>query len=191
MKIINEEKIIEFEVKKSRFIGYMKPVNSVKSANEYIESIRKKHFDATHNVPLYRVIEDGKEFFKYNDDNEPSSTAGKPMADIVERKELVNIAMVATRYFGGIKLGASGLIRAYAKVAKDLLNESDLIEYVKKVEAIISFAYSEQKDVDYILFNSDIQILEKSYFDRITMKIFLKEEDLKLFENKNIDVILI
>ena len=87
MKTVAKETIIEFEEKKSKFIGYIKPVSTVIEAEKFIDSIKKMHPNATHNVPLYRVMENGQEYFKYNDDGEPSNTAGKPMAEILNSAE--------------------------------------------------------------------------------------------------------
>ena len=190
MKIIEKEEIIEFIEKKSKFIGYIKPVKTVAEAKKYIEYINNIHKDATHNVPLYRVIENKVEYFKYSDDNEPSNTAGKPMADIVERKEVYNIVMVATRYFGGIKLGAGGLIRAYAKVAKLLLEKADIREYVEKFYVILAFEYTSLAHVEKIIVNNNIEILEKSYLDRISLKLYITKEQIELFRAvSNIDIV--
>lgn len=190
MKIIEKEEIIEFVEKKSKFIGYIKPVKTVAEAKKYIEYINNIHKDATHNVPLYRVIENKVEYFKYSDDNEPSNTAGKPMADIVERKEVYNIAMVATRYFGGIKLGAGGLIRAYAKVAKLLLEKADIKEYVEKFYVILAFEYTSLAHVEKIIVNNNIELLEKSYLDRISLKLYITKEQIELFRAiSNIDIV--
>ena len=132
MNTVAKETIIEFEEKKSKFIGYIKPVSSVREAEKFINGIKEMHPNATHNVPLYRVIENGQEYFKYNDDGEPTNTAGKPMAEILNILNVYNVALVATRYFGGIKLGAGGLIRNYAKTAKLAVNEAEIIKYVEK-----------------------------------------------------------
>lgn len=191
MKIIEKEVEIEFIEKKSKFIGYLAPVNSVEEANKFIESIKKKNINATHNVPLYRVIENGQEYFKYNDDGEPSGTAAKPMADIVERKELYNIAMVATRYFGGIKLGAGGLIRNYARVAKELLENCNMLDYVEKISIIIIFDYTQKSQIDKIIEQNNIEILEQSYLDKINMKLKIKKEYMEIFNNLNISTIIL
>ena len=98
MKTVEKETIIEFEEKKSKFIGYIKPVSTVVEAEKFINSIKKMHPNATHNVPLYRVMENGQEYFKYNDDGEPSNTAGKPMAEILNILDVYNVAIVATRW---------------------------------------------------------------------------------------------
>ena len=148
MNTVAKETIIEFEEKKSKFIGYIKPVSSVREAEKFINGIKEMHPNATHNVPLYRVIENGQEYFKYNDDGEPTNTAGKPMAEILNILNVYNVALVATRYFGGIKLGAGGLIRNYAKTAKLAVNEAEIIEYVEKSTFIIDYDYEYTSEIE-------------------------------------------
>ena len=175
MKTVLKETIIEFEEKKSRFIGYIKPVSSVNEAEKFIKSVRELHPDATHNVPLYRVMENGQEYFKYNDDGEPTNTAGKPMAEILNILDIYNVAIVATRYFGGIKLGAGGLIRNYAKTAKLAVNEAEIIEYTEKSVFILDYDYENTSEIEMFLNANEqkygIEIQEKNYSDRVTLKI--------------------
>ena len=175
MKTVLKETIIEFEEKKSKFIGYIKPVSSVNEAEKFIKSVRELHPDATHNVPLYRVMENGQEYFKYNDDGEPTNTAGKPMAEILNILDIYNVAIVATRYFGGIKLGAGGLIRNYAKTAKLAVNEAEIIEYTEKSVFILDYDYENTSEVEMLLNANEqkygIEIQEKNYSDRVTLKI--------------------
>lgn len=180
MKTVAKETIIEFEEKKSKFIGYIKPVSTVIEAEKFIDSIKKMHPNATHNVPLYRVMENGQEYFKYNDDGEPSNTAGKPMAEILNILDVYNVALVATRYFGGVKLGAGGLIRNYAKTAKLAINEAKIIDYVEKSVFIIDYDYEYTSEMEAFLNENTpkfgIEILEKNYSNRVTMKILANEE---------------
>ena len=175
MKTVEKEKVIEFEEKKSKFIGYIKPVSTVEEAEKFIASIREMHPNATHNVPLYRVVEEGQEYFKYNDDGEPTNTAGKPMAEILNILDVYNVAIVATRYFGGIKLGAGGLIRNYAKTAKIAVNEAGIVEYKEKSLFIIDYDYEYTGEVESFLNmykkEFEIEIVEKNYSSRVTMKI--------------------
>ena len=175
VKTVEKETVVEFEEKKSKFIGYIKSVSSVKEAEKFIQDIKSMHSDATHNVPLYRVIENGQEYFKYNDDGEPTNTAGKPMAEIFNILDVYNVVLVATRYFGGIKLGAGGLIRNYAKIAKLAINEAGIIEYREKRIFIIDFDYGYTGEVEMFLNSNyeeyEIEIMEKNYSDRFTMKI--------------------
>ena len=190
MKTVKKETIIEFEEKKSKFIGYIKPITTVLEGENFIEKIKKMHPNATHNVPLYRVIENGQEYFKYNDDGEPSNTAGKPMAEILNILDVYNVAIVATRYFGGIKLGAGGLIRNYAKTAKLAVNEAEIVEYIKKSTFIIDYKYEYTSEIELFLNSKKdeykIEILEKNYSDRVTMKILATSEienELNNFQN--------
>ena len=175
MKTVEKETVIEFEEKKSKFIGYIKPVSTVEEAEKFIASIREMHPNATHNVPLYRVVEEGQEYFKYNDDGEPTNTAGKPMAEILNILDVYNVAIVATRYFGGIKLGAGGLIRNYAKTAKIAVNEAGIVEYKEKSLFIIDYDYEYTGEVESFLNmykkEFEIEIVEKNYSSRVTMKI--------------------
>ena len=176
MNTVKNETIIEFEEKKSRFIGYIKPVSSVKEAEKFITGIKEMHPNATHNVPLYRVVENGQEYFKYNDDGEPSNTAGKPMAEILNILDVYNVALVATRYFGGIKLGAGGLIRNYAKTAKLAVNEAEITEYREKVVFILDYDYSMTSEMESFFAKSDVKIIEQNYLDRISVKIEADKE---------------
>ena len=175
MKTVEKETVIAFEEKKSKFIGYIKPVSTVEEAEKFIASIREMHPNATHNVPLYRVVEEGQEYFKYNDDGEPTNTAGKPMAEILNILDVYNVAIVATRYFGGIKLGAGGLIRNYAKTAKIAVNEAGIVEYKEKSLFIIDYDYEYTGEVESFLNmykkEFEIEIVEKNYSSRVTMKI--------------------
>ena len=175
MKTVEKETVIEFEEKKSKFIGYIKPVSTVEEAEKFIGSIKEMHPNATHNIPLYRVVENGQEYFKYNDDGEPANTAGKPIAEILNILDVYNVAIVATRYFGGIKLGAGGLIRNYAKTAKIAVNEAGITDYKEKSLFIIDYDYEYTGEMESFL-NAhkkeyEIEITEKNYANRVTMKI--------------------
>ncbi len=107
--------------RKSKFIGRIKPVQTVEEAEEFIEAVRKEHWDATHNVPAY-IIGANQEVQKFSDANEPGGTAGLPMLEMLKSHDVVNVAAVVTRYYGGIQLGrGGGLIRAYGGTARQAL----------------------------------------------------------------------
>lgn len=112
-------------IEKSKFIGYAKGVESVEDATDFIASIKKLHFDATHNCSAY--IYDDKA--KFSDDGEPQGTAGMPIYECIKNKGLNKVAVVVTRYFGGIKLGAGGLVRAYNNCASEVLNIAEVVEF--------------------------------------------------------------
>lgn len=180
MKTIAYESIAEFEEKKSKFICYVKPVQSKVDAENFIENIKKKHSDATHNVPAYRVIENGREYFKFSDDGEPQNTAGKPVAEIINILDVYNIAVVVTRYFGGIKLGAGGLVRNYAKACKLGIEKGIIVELKKKKEIIIDFEYTKIDEIDRFITEHGVKIIDKGYTERVTYKIEVDEESEKI-----------
>lgn len=124
-KTIRQEAKDEYIVKKSRFIGHIKPVTTQQEALDFIQEISKKHWDATHNVYAYILREGGIK--RFSDDNEPQGTAGIPTLDVLEKNELVDCAVVVTRYFGGIMLGAGGLVRAYSSTASLVVKAGGIV----------------------------------------------------------------
>lgn len=190
MKTVSRELTIEFIEKKSKFLGHIKPVSTVQDAQMYIDYINTIHPDATHNVYAYKVIENGQEYFKYNDCGEPLNTAGKPMAEIIIRLDVSNVVIIATRYFGGIKLGAGGLIRNYAKCAKLAINEAGIVEYIEKSIYLLDYDYSKSKDMDAFFEKNSIEVLEKMYNERVSVKILINNELIDSLERIN-DIIII
>ncbi len=124
-KTIEKESCDEFIEKKSRFIGYIKPVTTKEEAVDFINTIKSKHWDATHNVYAY-VLRDGQTR-RYSDDGEPQGTAGIPVLDVLIKENVVDCVVVATRYFGGILLGGGGLVRAYSHTAKIAVDAGGII----------------------------------------------------------------
>ena len=114
----------ELVEKRSRFIGHVWPVESEEEARACIESVRKQYYDARHHCWCYRIKEGGVE--RYSDDGEPQGTAGQPMLNVFQREEVTNVCCVVTRYFGGILLGAGGLVRAYTQGAKSALDAAGI-----------------------------------------------------------------
>lgn len=190
MRTVGKECVIEFEEKKSKFIGYIKPVSTKEEAENFIEMIKIKHKDATHNCSAYKVTDNGQEYFKVDDNGEPKGTAGKPMGDIITYMEAENLVVVATRYFGGIKLGAGGLVRAYAKTAKLAIQEAGIVDYVKKETYILDFSYEKVAEVEQIIYKNGDEIIEKGYHDRVTYKVSLSEESIKELREKR-DIVMI
>lgn len=192
MKTVKKECFIEFEEKKSKFIGYVKPVSSKEEAEKFIEKIKQKHYDATHNCSAYKLTENGQEYFKVDDDGEPKGTAGKPMGDIINYMEVENLVIIATRYFGGIKLGAGGLVRAYAKTAKLAIQESGIVNYIEKKNYLLDFSYDKVGEVEQIILKNNDDILEKGYNDKVTYKVSLSEKSIEELQNKkDVSIIII
>ena len=129
----------ELVEKRSRFIGQIRPVASEEEARAHIDQIKKKHYDARHNCWCY-LLKDGP--VRYSDDGEPQGTAGQPMLNVFQREGVVNVVCVVTRYFGGILLGAGGLVRAYTQSAKDALDAAGISVVRRWVEVTVPCPYS-------------------------------------------------
>lgn len=140
-----------FVEKKSEFIGYISPVSSEEEAQSFISEIKKKHPDATHNC--YAYILQGTEIARFSDDGEPSGTAGMPMLEVIKREGLTGVCVVVTRYFGGILLGAGGLVRAYTKGAKIAIDAAQVCTFVPFCEFTLNCDYS-----DYEKLRRDFEI---------------------------------
>ncbi|SES75748.1 uncharacterized protein, YigZ family [Natronincola peptidivorans] len=172
-----DETIIE----KSRFIGYAQPVFSEEAAIQFIEEIKTKHKDATHNVPAY-VIGDNHEIQRYSDDGEPSGTAGVPVLELLKKEDLRNVAVVVTRYFGGIKLGTGGLVRAYTKTAKLALNDAKIV--VKRAYRLmhIKIDYNLLGKVQNEIIQNGYLIKETQYDDSVHFYTYIKIDEVDSFK---------
>lgn len=173
----NAGEIIE---KKSRFIATVRLVESEEQAVAFIEEMRKKYWNATHNCFAY-VIGENKETVRCSDDGEPSGTAGKPMLDVLLGEGMYNTAVVVTRYFGGTLLGTGGLVRAYSKAVQEGLAQSKIIE--KQYGAIVSVGtdYNGIGKIQYFIGERKIPILDSEYTDKVKMKVILPVGDVKGF----------
>ena len=183
LKTVKKECKIEFEEKKSKFIGYIKPVFSKEEAEDYIKYIKNLHSDATHNCSAYKINNNGLEFFKVDDDGEPSGTAGKPMGDIINYMNITNLVVIATRYFGGIKLGAGGLVRNYAKTAKLAITEAEIIDFIDKIDLIFEIPYERLGELEKLLKDYEAEIIEKSFLEKIIFKVRINKEFYDSLEN--------
>lgn len=130
----------EFVEKRSRFIGYIKPVETEAEARAFVEEIKKRHYDARHNCWCYLLREGG--VVRYSDDGEPQGTAGQPMLGVFEKEGITDLVCVVTRYFGGILLGTGGLLRAYTKGAKDALDAAGVSMVRRWVRQLVPCTYS-------------------------------------------------
>ena len=130
----------EFVEKRSRFIGYIKPVETEAEARAFVEKIKKRHYDARHNCWCYLLREGG--VVRYSDDGEPQGTAGQPMLGVFEKEGITDLVCVVTRYFGGILLGTGGLLRAYTKGAKDALDAAGVSVVRRWVRQLVPCTYS-------------------------------------------------
>ena len=185
---IEKEGYDEIIEKKSKFIGTIIPINSVEDAENEIKEIKKKYYDARHNCFAYRVIDNESIVERSSDDGEPSGTAGAPMLNIIKQKNLCNILIVVTRYFGGILLGTGGLVRAYSQATENAIKKSTLVNKVKGLEVEIITEYKELEKIKYFCRIKNINISDIKYNEDVTINLELKEEDRSLLEdNKNLN----
>lgn len=175
-KTINKNVSAEIVEKKSKFIANVFYVETVEEAEEKVKEIKKKYFDARHNCFAYSVFTKDGVVNRFSDDGEPSGTAGGPMLNILNGKELTNLVVVVTRYFGGILLGTGGLIRAYTGATQEALG---MIEEVHKdlgLEAKLITTYPELEKLKYYLKQNSIDITNTEYNETVEVFVDITEE---------------
>ena len=170
----------DYEVNKSKFWAHVRHVESEEAAREFVLTIRKKYFDATHNCSAWVLGERGDKQ-KSNDDGEPGGTAGNPILETIKKNELTNCAVVVTRYFGGIKLGAGGLIRAYAHTAALGLNAAKVVQMTTFRKISLTLEYNFLATVENYLRNKKIRVTNTDYADVVTTEILLLPEQVETF----------
>ena len=184
-RTIKEDGQVQEEIKKSRFICHAKRVYSEEEARDFITAIKKEHYKATHNCSAF-IIGERSEIKRTSDDGEPSGTAGVPMLGVLENHNLTNVCVVVTRYFGGIKLGAGGLIRAYAGSVALAVKEIGIIEIKEQVGIAIQMSYAQYQEYSNFLKEHDLIELETNFTDQVDTMIYVDKE-----EKENIKAALI
>lgn len=179
-KTIYQGNVGEIIEKKSRFIATVRLVESEEEALAFIEEMRKKYWNATHNCFAY-VIGEHREIVRCSDDGEPSGTAGKPMLDVLLGEELYNTAVVVTRYFGGTLLGTGGLVRAYSKAVQEGLAQSQIIEKQYGIILEIGTDYQGLGKIQYIIGENKIPLLDSQYTDVVTLQVLLPMREKERF----------
>lgn len=177
---IKQAHSIENVISKSRFIAYIKPVSTENEAKAFIDEIKTKHKDATHNCSAYTV---GPEMNiqKANDDGEPSETAGIPMLEILKKQEIHNVCVVVTRYFGGIKLGAGGLIRAYSGAVRDVIYDIGRVELREAIPVTVTLDYDQTGKFEYELASTTFLLREQFYTDKVSYQIDVVKNEYDAF----------
>ncbi len=170
-----EAEIIE---KKSRFIATVRPVKTEEEAIEFIESMKKKYWNATHNCSAY-VLGEHFQIQRCSDDGEPSGTAGKPMLDVLLGEEIHDVVVVVTRYFGGTLLGTGGLVRAYSSSTKEGLLASKVITKYHGQKLVIETDYTGLGKIQYILGQRGLTILDSIYTDKVELEVLLPEDEIQ------------
>ncbi len=183
MKTINADIENLLVIKNSKFITYLYYVDNIDYINKLLLEIKNKHDDANHVCYAYRL----ENTVKFSDDGEPKGTAGMPMLSILEKNDLVNTLVVVVRYFGGIKLGAGGLIRAYGNSCKEALSLVNKSELKEMLEITFSFSYEIQSNIDYFL--RDEVVLKREFTDKVIYSTVLNDELYKNLLNYNVTII--
>lgn len=181
-RTIKEDGQVQEEIKKSRFICHVKRVYNEEDARAFITFVKKEHYKATHNCSAF-IIGERSEVKRTSDDGEPSGTAGVPMLGVLENHNLTNLCVVVTRYFGGIKLGAGGLIRAYAGSVALAVKEIGIVEIKEQAGIEIQMTYTQYQE--YGNFLKEHQLMEQgtNFTDQVQTLIFVdkkKKEDIKV-----------
>ena len=171
-KIVIEGGEGEIVEKKSRFIATVQPVETEEEAVAFIDSMKKKYWDARHNCSAF-VIGSKNELTRCSDDGEPSGTAGRPMLEVLLGQEVHNVAVVVTRYFGGVLLGTGGLVRAYTKAVQEGLANSEIATLAYGTRVKIETDYNGIGKLQYILGKAGVAIGSSEYTDVVTLQVFL------------------
>lgn len=183
MNTIKENVIYKFEIKKSIFISCLYKINSVSDVEDILRNIKDRYKDANHYCYAY-IVNDNK---KSSDDGEPGGTAGAPIMEILNKNDLNNILCVVIRYFGGIKLGAGGLVRNYAKSARDALKIANIVQLIDGYRVLLELSYEDIKKVDYLL--KDYIISNKTYNDNVIYELLIDKDSINILNGYNYKII--
>lgn len=177
----------QFEEKKSVFIGYAKRVNSEEEAKEFVDTIKNKHKDATHNVYAY-IVGENMGIQRYSDDGEPQGTAGIPVLEVIKKNKVTDVAVVVTRYFGGTLLGAGGLVRAYSKGAAIAIENANVVEKVEGVSLNIITDYDLLGKIQYACGQNNWYIENIEYTDKVAIKIYCETNMVEKIRSKIVEI---
>lgn len=183
-KTIKENVTAQVVEKKSKFIANMFYIETIEEADQIIKETKKKYHDARHNCFAY-ILETGAEglLVKYNDDGEPSGTAGAPMLNIIANEGLSNVLVIVTRYFGGILLGTGGLVRAYSEAVKEALKLVKFTEKTKGYILQIEVEYNDLDKIKYYIKQKNMRIIDSNYAENVILKVETRKENIEEFTN--------
>lgn len=175
-RTIKENGQVQEEIKKSRFICHIKRVTTEDEARNFIQAVKKEHYKATHNCSAF-ILGERSEMKRSSDDGEPSGTAGVPMLGVLENHQLTNVCAVVTRYFGGIKLGAGGLIRAYAGSVALAIKEIGSVHIKEQLGLRLTLSYSQYQELPNFLKAKQLQEQDTAFTDQVQTTIFIDKDD--------------
>ena len=185
-KTVKIESSDEFTEKRSRFIGYVKPVKTEAEATEFINSIRSKHWDARHNVYAYSLREGNIK--RYSDDGEPSGTAGMPVLDVITKNEVYDVCVVVTRYFGGVLLGTGGLVRAYSQGSKIALEAGQVVLMQNCLVCSLTCLYNQYGKISSLIPDNGGVIDDSVFETDVKLSFHIKPDGLPALNKKLADL---
>ena len=175
-RTIKEDGQVQEEIKKSRFICHIKRVTTEDEARNFIQAVKKEHYKATHNCSAF-ILGERSEMKRSSDDGEPSGTAGVPMLGVLENHQLTNVCTVVTRYFGGIKLGAGGLIRAYTGSVALAVKKIGIVHIKEQIGLKLTLSYSQYQELTNFLKAKHLQEQDTSFTEQVQTTIFVDKDD--------------
>lgn len=184
---IKQEGLNQFIIQKSRFIGHVKRVETENEAQDFIQEMKKKHQDANHNCSAY-IIGERDHIQKANDDGEPSGTAGVPILEVIKKQKLKDTVIVVTRYFGGIKLGAGGLIRAYGSSASEVIKATGVVERQLMQGLLVTVDYSLLGKLENVFRTSEHVLSKIDYAEQVVFHMYVKMENVQRFRDWVVDL---
>ncbi len=187
-RTIKEDYQHEIEIKKSRFICFLKRISSEEEAKEFIQQIKKEHWKANHNCSAF-VLGERNETQRSSDDGEPSGTAGVPILEVLKKNDLINVCAVVTRYFGGTKLGAGGLIRAYSGATAQAISTVGIVEGRLQQEIIVQIDYQNWGKLENFLTQEKITVKETQFTEQVMPTCMVDESSVANFESQVTDLL--
>lgn len=178
MYCVKSRRVIEEIIKKSRFIGVIVPCASEIEVLQHLKQLHNEHHNASHIAYAYRIKTDHGLIYRFHDAGEPTGTAGKPIFQQLEGKELINLLIAVIRYFGGVKLGAGGLTRAYGNTAKQVIEAAEICTYVELVNIQLTLDYKQMQSLEYLLKKLDGHILKQDFAEQVQLIIQLPAEQI-------------
>ena len=187
-RTIKEDNQHEVEIKKSRFICFLKRIETEEEAKAFIQQIKKEHWKANHNCSAF-VLGDHHEIQRSSDDGEPSGTAGVPMLEVLKKNDLINVCAVVTRYFGGTKLGAGGLIRAYSGSVDQAIVHTGIVEGRLQQEVFVQLDYSNWGKMENFIASENLAVKDTQFTDRVVVTCMVDENQVDDFEAQVTDLL--
>ena len=179
MKIVLKACEVEESIKKSRFIGIIAPCQTERDALLFLHGLHAQHPNASHIVYAYRIQSPNGLICRFHDAGEPSGTAGKPIFQHLEGKQLINVVVAVIRYFGGVKLGAGGLTRTYGNIAKQVIELAEIVDYIEMVNLQLTLEYNQLQMLEYQLKKLNGKIIEQDFAEQIHNQIEIPKENLE------------